>query len=161
MIEVRIADEIGIAAPLATVWRAIADPADHANWHPFVTDIVGGHELGQARTCSVLIGGKPGQTRERCVEREAGRRIVWAIEEDSTGFGRMVLGWKAGFAMAEQDGLTTVTAESTFEPRNLLVRAMLPILRRKFHQTQGTILHALKDSLESRPSDVDLSVSRS
>ena len=159
--EVRIANEICIQAPSPAVWQAITDPADHAVWHPFVTDIVGSHERGEVRTCSVLIGGKRGTTRERCVEREVGRRIAWAIEEDSTGFARMVSGWQAGFALTGQGDATTVTAESIFEPRNLVVRAMLPVLRRKFHQTQKTILRALKDSLEARPSGVDLSTSRS
>jgi uncharacterized protein YndB with AHSA1/START domain len=161
MSEVRIADELRIKAPIAAVWRAIEDPAGHARWHPFVREITGNHELGQVRTCSVHVAGKQGQTRERCVEHDVGRRIAWAIEEDSTGFGRMVSGWRAGFAMTEQDGVTTVTAASTFEPCNLLVRAILPVIRRKFHQTQRTILRALRDSLESSASGVDLNPSRS
>jgi uncharacterized protein YndB with AHSA1/START domain len=150
MPEVRIADDVYVDAPLEAAWRAIEDPATHARWHPFVTEIAGGHELDHVRTCSVLVGKKPGQTRERCVERSDAYRIVWAIEEDSTGFGRMVTGWRAGFALARSESGTVVTAESIFRPRNLLVRAMLPIIRRKFHQTQQAILRGLKDSLELR-----------
>lgn len=149
MSAVRIADEIRVEAPIDAVWPAIEDPAAHARWHPFVTDIAGGHELDHVRTCSVLVGNKQGQTRERCVEHDDGDRIAWKIEEDSTGFGRMVSDWQAGFALAPRDGATIVTAESTFRPNHPLVRAMLPLIRRKFHRTQRAILTGLKASLET------------
>ena len=74
--------------------------------------------------------------------------IAWAIEDDSTGFGRMVSGWRSGFRLAECDGTTIGTAEGEFRPRNLLVRTMLPIIRRKFHQTQRAILRGLQEAVE-------------
>jgi hypothetical protein len=151
MSEVSIADELRLEAPVDVVWRAIADPTAHADWHPFVTAIVGGHELQELRSCSVHVGKKAGTTKERCVEREEGARIAWAIEEDSTGFGRMVTGWRSGFSLAERGGATLVTAQSTFRPRNLLVRAMLPVIRHKFHQTQRAILRSLQEAVESDP----------
>jgi uncharacterized protein YndB with AHSA1/START domain len=149
MNEVSIADEIRVDVPIAAVWRAIESPAQHAHWHPFLTSISGSHEQGEIRTCSVVVGHKHGRTRERCVEREDGCRIVWEIEEDSTGFGRMVSGWRAGFALSDQHGATIVFAESVFRPNNLLVRALLPVIRRRFHRTQQAILGALKQSLDS------------
>ena len=149
MSEVRIEDRIVTDASASEVWRAIEDPAVHARWHPFVTEIAGEHRLGQVRTCSVIVGGKHGETKERCAVEEPTSRIVWSVEEDSTGFGRMVSNWRAGFSLTERGAATIVAAESTFEPTNLLVRAMLPIIRRKFHQTQRAILVALKESLES------------
>jgi uncharacterized protein YndB with AHSA1/START domain len=161
MSEIRIADEIRIDAPIDAVWTAIADPVAHASWHPFVTEITGGHELGQVRACAVLVGGKPGRTQERCVEHDDHRRIVWAIEEDSSGFGRMASGWRAGFTLTPTGEMTAVTAESTFRPRRLIVRAMLPLIRRKFHRTQRAILADLKDSVESTRRGVDVSASRS
>lgn len=161
MNDVRIADEIQVKAPIAAVWRAIDNPAEHARWHPFLTGISGNHELGQVRTCSVILGRKHGQTRERCVERDDERHIAWEIQQDATGFGRMVSGWRAGFALIDHDGATTVTAESAFQPNNLLVRAMLPVIRRKFHRTQQAILRALKESLESSSDAVAASTSRS
>jgi uncharacterized protein YndB with AHSA1/START domain len=148
MSEVRIADELRLDAPIDVVWHAIEDPAAHARWHPFVSAIAGGHELHEIRSCLVRVGKKEGTTKERCVEREEGARIAWAIEEDSTGFERMVSGWRSGFSLAERDGATIVTAESTFRPNNLLVRAMLPVIRRKFHQTQQAILRGLQEAVE-------------
>jgi uncharacterized protein YndB with AHSA1/START domain len=148
MSEVRIADELLLDAPIDAVWDAIDDPATHARWHPFVSAIDGGHKLHEIRSCLVKVGKKEGSTKERCVEREDGARIVWAIEEDSTGFGRMVSGWRSGFSLAERDGATIVTAYSTFRPTNLLVRAMLPMIRRKFHQTQRAILRGLQKAVE-------------
>jgi uncharacterized protein YndB with AHSA1/START domain len=145
---VRIADELRLDAPIDVVWAAIADAAAHASWHPFVRTIAGGHALYEIRSCSVQVGKKEGTTKERCVEREECARIAWAIEEDSTGFGRMVSGWRSGFTLAEGDGATIVTAESTFRPRNVLVRAMLPVIRRKFHQTQQAILRGLQEAVE-------------
>ena len=149
MTEVRIADDVRVDASIDVVWHAIESPAAHARWHPYVTAIGGGHELREIRECSVLIGKKPGTTKERCVERDERARIIWAIEEDSTGFGRMVSGWRSGFSLIERDGTTMVTAESTFRPNNVLVRAMLPLIRRKFHQTQRAILHGLQHAVEA------------
>jgi uncharacterized protein YndB with AHSA1/START domain len=148
MSEVRIADELRLDAPIEVVWHAIEDPVAHARWHPFVSAIAGGHELHEIRCCSVRVGKKEGTTKERCVEREGAERIVWAIEEDSTGFARMVSGWRSGFSLAELDSATIVTAESMFRPRNVLVRAMLPMIRRKFHQTQKAILRGLQEAVE-------------
>lgn len=65
----------------------------------------------------MIVGKKAGETKERCVEEEHARRITWAIEEDSTDFGRIVSGWLAGFALQPRDGATVVTAFSTFEPK--------------------------------------------
>jgi uncharacterized protein YndB with AHSA1/START domain len=154
MSEVKIEDEIRVNAATFEVWEAIKDPTTHARWHPFVTEISGEHSLGRVRTCSVIVGRKSGQTKERCVEEEQNSRIIWAIDEDSTGFGRMVSGWSAGFALQERDGATLVTAYSTFQPNNMLVRAMIPVIRRKFHHTQRAILSGLKDSLEAGPHNV-------
>lgn len=155
MSEIRITDEIRIDAPIEVVWLAIEDPVTHARWHPFVTEITGGHALDQVRTCALLLGGKPGRTQERCVERDDQRRIIWAIEEDSSGFSRMASSWRAGFTLAASGETTVVTAESTFRPRTVIVRAMLPMIRRKFHQTQREILGSLKNSVESSVIGVD------
>jgi uncharacterized protein YndB with AHSA1/START domain len=145
--EVRIADDLRLDAPIEAVWHWIENPAAHARWHPFVTAITGGHELHEIRSCSVKVGKKDGSTKERCIEREERARIAWAIEENSTGFGKMVSEWRAGFRLAERDGATVVTAESTFRPNSLLVRAMLPLIRRKFHQTQHAILRGLQEAV--------------
>lgn len=161
MSEVRIEDRIAIDACASDVWHAIEDPAAHARWHPFVTEIAGEHRLGEVRTCSVLVRGKHGETKERCVVDELSSRIAWLVEEDSTGFGRMVSNWRAGFSLTERGDATVVVAESTFEPSNLLVRAMLPIVRRKFHQTQQAILAAPKASVETQREAVDLGARRS
>jgi uncharacterized protein YndB with AHSA1/START domain len=145
---VRINDEILVNAPALEIWEAIRDPAAHSRWHPFVTRISGEHRLGEIRTCSVIVGKKTGETKERCTEEEQGRAIRWSIEEDSTGFSRMVSDWRAGFGLQEHDDGTLVTAQGTFEPKNLLVRLTTPIVRRKFHQTQQAILAGLKHAIE-------------
>ncbi len=150
MAEVRIEDEILVNAPARQVWTAIKDPAAHAAWHPFVTRIGGEHRLGAIRRCSVIVGKKTGETKERCIEDDEGRRITWAVEEDSTGFSRMVSDRRAGFGLREHDGRTIVTAQSAFEPRNVLVRALGRIIRHKFHRTQQAILAGLKRAVKSR-----------
>jgi uncharacterized protein YndB with AHSA1/START domain len=152
--EISLTDQMQVDAPIDTVWLAIEDPVAHASWHPFVTEITGEHELGQVRVCAVLVGGRPGRTRERCVEHDEHRRIMWAIEEDSSGFGRMVSGWRAGFTLAPNGETTLVTAESTFRPKKLIVPAVLPMIRRKFHRAQRSILAGLKDAIESSRSGV-------
>jgi uncharacterized protein YndB with AHSA1/START domain len=150
-----IEDEAVIDAPIDVVWRAIEDVEVHAAWHPFVTAISGEHGPGAARTCAVLVGGKPGETTERCVEYEAGRRITWAIEDDTTGFSRMVRDWRAGFRLEPHDRGTLVVAISSFAPRNPLVRLLAPAIRRKFHHTQAEILAALRAADAIRPAAAD------
>lgn len=153
MAEVRIEDEALIDAPASEVWGAIKDPATHARWHPFVTGIDGEHRLGAIRSCSVIVGKKSGETTERCVEDEEERKISWAIEQDSTGFSRMVSHWRAGFSLEPVDGATRVTAESLFQPKSMLLRLMSPLVTRKFHQAQQLILAALKHAVENAGGD--------
>jgi uncharacterized protein YndB with AHSA1/START domain len=147
MAEVRIEDERHIEAPPSEVWRAIEDPAAHAAWHPFVIAISGEHRTGGRRTCAVLVGKKTGEVRERCVEAEAERTITWLVEHDTTGFTRMASNPRTGFTLAPHEGGTLVTARSAFEPRNLAVRAVMPLIRRRFHATQRAILAGLAESM--------------
>jgi len=148
MREVRIEDTAVVGAPAAMVWAAIKDPAVHAEWHPFVIGISGEHALGAVRSCSVLVGKRRGETTERCVEEEPERRIVWRIEEDSTGFSRLVSEWRAGFTLQSVDGGTRVTAESTFRPRRALLRLLRPLVARRFHRAQQAILAGLERAVE-------------
>jgi hypothetical protein len=149
MSEVTITDRIRVEASARRVWDAIKDPREHAGWHPFVTQINGEHDIDELRTCSVIVGRKSGTTKERCTEYREQRAIRWAIQEDTTGFSKIVSDWRAGFELEPVDGATGITAESTFKPNNVLVRLMTPLLRRKFHQAQRAILEGLRASLET------------
>jgi uncharacterized protein YndB with AHSA1/START domain len=143
-----ITDQVIVQAPVEQVWVAISDPAQHVQWHPFATRIEGAHTLGSTRTCSVLIGGKPGSSRERCSAYDEARTIMWTVEQDSSGFSRMVSDWRTGFSLEPQGSDTTrVTAQSLFTPR-LPARLMMPVIRRKFHQTQRAILGGLMQHAE-------------
>jgi uncharacterized protein YndB with AHSA1/START domain len=144
-----ITDEVVVGAPAARVWKAIQDPREQTEWHPFVTAIEGDHAPGATRKCSVKAGNKPGTTEERCSSYDEGRRIMWTVEKDSTGFSRMVSDWSAGFSLEPQGAdETRVTARSLFRPRRFFVRLMMPLIRRKFHQTQRDILEGLKRHVE-------------
>jgi uncharacterized protein YndB with AHSA1/START domain len=144
---VEIEDRAVVEAPIDAVWQAIADPTAHADWHPFVTEIAGEHRLGEVRSCSVLVGRKAGRTIERCVVEKPREELAWAIQEDSTGFGRMASDWTAGFRLEDLDGATAVTARSSFRPASPLLRLLLPLVRRRFHRTQKRILAGLEQSL--------------
>jgi hypothetical protein len=98
---------------------------------------------------TVAIGRRHGQTKERCVLDDEPTAIAWVVETDATGFGRMVSGWRAGFSLADHGASTAVTAHSSFTPNSPLIRVLLPVVRRRFHHAQRTILHELKRSLEA------------
>lgn len=61
----------------------------------------------------------------------------------------MVSDWRAGFRLEQRDRGALVKAWSAFTPKNVLVRVMSPVIRRKFHETQKAILEGLKRSLEA------------
>jgi hypothetical protein len=142
-----IADRMTVAAAPATVWAAIQSPSTHASWHPFASEIKGVHALGEVRRCSVDLRGKPGATRETCTTYDAERAIGWRIEEDSSGFSRMVAEWTSGFRLDADGDATLVTAWSDFRPR-WFVRPMLPMIRRRFHHAQREILDGLRGYVE-------------
>ena len=149
MSRVEITDEVVVNASGSEVWGAIRDPALHADWHPFVDSIRGEHAPGASRRCAVRVGKRAGETVEHCTAFEEERRILWQIDEDSTGFLRLVSDWTAGFVLEPAgSGATRVTAQSVFERKNPLVALMMPMIRRKFHQTQQAILAGLKQFVE-------------
>ena len=151
MSQISIQDKIVVNAPIDQAWEAIRDPEIHAEWHPFVTHIRGEHQLGAVRKCDVNIGNKPGHTEERCALYEEGRKIMWLIQSDSTGFSRMVSDWTAGFSLESRDPNSThVMAQSIFRPKNFLVRLMVPMIKGRFHQTQQIILSRLKQFVEKQ-----------
>ena len=144
-----IADEVIVTAPPDRVWKAIQDPGEHVAWHPFATRIEGAHALGAVRACTVQIGRKRATTSERCTGYEEGRAIMWSVEQDGSGFSRMVADWETGFSLTPQDSDSTrVRAVSRFRPKGPLVRLMMPAISRKFHQTQRAILNGLKEHVE-------------
>jgi uncharacterized protein YndB with AHSA1/START domain len=147
-----IRDEIVLRAPVERVWKAIEDPATHAQWHPFLKHVAGEHVLGAIRKCDVLVGKKAATTEERCSTYDESRKIMWTIEQDTSGFSRMVSDWSAGFSLeAKGSDETRVVAQSAFTLTKLISRLMLPMIRRKFHQTQQSILGGLKQHVEEPP----------
>lgn len=148
MRQITIQDTVTVNASVNKVWEAIKNPVSHAEWHPMVTRISGEHKLGAVRKCDVNVGNKPGYTEERCSVYDEGRKIIWSIEKDSTGFSRMVSNWTAGFSLKQSGSAILVTAESNFQPRNFFVRLMMPMIKSKFHKTQQTILNSLKQFVE-------------
>lgn len=148
MAEVKIDDELLIHAPVSTVWHAIKDPQVHARWHPYIVRITGEHRLGEVRTCKVMIDHRPGATSERCIALDEEWRITWVVEDDSTGFSRKVTDWQTGFDLELRAGGTLVTAHSTFRPSNVLVWLMSPLIGRRLHHTQRTILKRLQSFIE-------------
>jgi uncharacterized protein YndB with AHSA1/START domain len=145
-----ITDSVVVNAPADRVWRAIQDPREHAQWHPLVLSIDGDHAPGATRVCAVSTGKTQGTTEETCSSYDEGRKIMWTIERDSSGFSRMVSDWSAGFSLEPQGASTRVTAKSLFRPRRLFVRLMLPMIRRKFHAAQRDILNGLKQHVEAK-----------
>ena len=78
-------------------------------------------------------------------DKEGKNEVARRIPPASDGWSRA---GGLGFSLAERDGATIATAHSTFHPNNLLVRAMLPMIRRRFHQTHQAILRGLQDAVE-------------
>jgi Polyketide cyclase / dehydrase and lipid transport len=145
-----VVDTIEVTQGRDEVWASIRDPQVHAGWHPLLRSIQGDHALGATRTCIVDMGGKEARAVERCTTYVEGREIGWTVEEDSTGFTRMVSDWSSGFRLENgPEGRTRVTAWSRFTPRTLAARLMVPVIRMKFHGVQRKILGALEAETRS------------
>jgi uncharacterized protein YndB with AHSA1/START domain len=151
MRRVEIKDQVAVNTSASDVWEAIRDPSLHAEWHPFVDSIRGEHAPGASRRCAIRVGKKTGETEEHCTAYEEEQRILWQIDKDSTGFLRLVSDWTAGFVLEPAgSGATRVTAQSVFQLKNPLLVLILPMIKRKFHQTQEAILTGLKQFAEKR-----------
>jgi uncharacterized protein YndB with AHSA1/START domain len=151
MRRVEIKDQVAVNTSASDVWEAIRDPSLNAEWHPFVDSIRGEHAPGASRRCAIRVGKKTGETEEHCTAYEEEQRILWQIDKDSTGFLRLVSDWTAGFVLEPAgSGATRVTAQSVFQLKNPLLVLILPMIKRKFHQTQEAILTGLKQFAEKR-----------
>jgi uncharacterized protein YndB with AHSA1/START domain len=151
MRRVEIKDEVVVNASRSDVWEAIRDPSLHADWHPFVDSIRGEHAPGASRRCAIRVGRKAGETEEHCTAYDEEQRILWQIDEDSTGFLRLVSDWTAGFVLEPAgSGATRIRAQSVFKRKNPLLVLLMPMITRKFHRTQQAILAGLKQFVEKR-----------
>jgi hypothetical protein len=86
---------------------------------------------------------------------------AWLVQEDSSGVGPHGLDlarWFLDDRASRHDGRR---GREYLRAEQCAVRAMVPIIRRKFHRTQRVILAALKQSLETQRHADDLGVRRS
>jgi uncharacterized protein YndB with AHSA1/START domain len=148
--------EIAIDAPRDLVWAVVSDSRLLAEWAPpvkAVSDVSAGPEgVGTTRLCEVEFGGRAGTMTERCVEFEPPRRVAYAVQEDSLGFGRMFADY--GFTMTIEgaaDGASIARTDTYYTPRNRVFWLLnVLFMRRRFASTVDELLSGLKRSSEMR-----------
>lgn len=144
--------EILVDAPAADVWAVLDDSANLPRWCPFmVKDTTGGKEsMGATRECTIENGGRSGRVKERCIDYQPERRIMWTMDEDTLGITRMLEGFAFGFSLERlEDQRTRVTFEQRWRARTLLAKLLVPlVMRRQMAKTNERLLGYLKQYVE-------------
>ena len=91
---------------------------------------------------------------ERCTESIPPKRISWALERDTLGFGKMLNDFSFSFVLKEQErGRTLLTNETYYQPKNVMASLMsLFVLKRKFSKMRMAALKGIKKIAEERRS---------
>jgi hypothetical protein len=104
------------------------------------------------RHCNVELGGRTGTMTERCVEFVSHRRAGYVVDDDTLGFGRMLLDY--GFAITldpRSDRTTALRIDTYYTPRNLLYALLNRlVLRRRMGKLVDGLLQGLKQISERR-----------
>jgi uncharacterized protein YndB with AHSA1/START domain len=105
-----------LSAPVAEVWRVLADPERLPAWWPGVTRV---EEVSEDAWTKVLASdrGKVVRADYSLIEREPERRLAWRHEVAASPFERILEDSRTEFDLAEQDGGTQVTLAVVHEPR--------------------------------------------
>jgi len=74
----QLSTRIAIAAPPATVWALIADPAAHLLWNPNLRRMEGRLEMGETFLMSLgAVGKRPMTFRPTVLSRREGHHVTW------------------------------------------------------------------------------------
>jgi uncharacterized protein YndB with AHSA1/START domain len=146
------ADELLIAAPVATVWALLEDGSRLVEWMPLVKQTDATREVvGAVRHCRVAFGSRTGEVVERCVESVPERRIMWRVESETLGFSRHFADFGFGFILEPHGrAATLVRTESYYQPKGIIASLLNQLLlRRKYRAVRCSALAGLKRVAES------------
>ncbi|MDZ4716149.1 MAG: SRPBCC family protein [Cytophagales bacterium] len=153
MSKLQARNEATINAPISSVWAIITDIKLLGKINPGVISATGRMDKqGETRTCEMENQGKKGTMTEKLVELVHEQKIVWAIESDTMGMGKMLKDPRFCFSLEKiGDSKTKIVNESYYEPANLMVRIMNALMMKtKMGEIQGQILSNIKSIAEKQ-----------
>ncbi len=144
----RVTRKRTIGAPVADVWRLVADPHNLPRWWPRAVRVENVDRKGggrRTRWTKVLQteAGRGVRADFRCISAAEGERYVWEQELEGTPFERHLRALRVEVAMRERDGRTEVslTEEQTLKGMSKLGS---PLMRR----ARGEVLDEALDGIE-------------
>lgn len=138
-----------VRAPVATVWRLVADPYNLPRWWPRcvrVEDVGGGAGERRARWTAVMKTEKGSTVRAdyRCTSAAEGERYAWEQDLAGSPFERILQSWQVQIDLAPQGDGSHVTVRSVQKLRGLS-RLGSPMMR----SGTGRNLEAALDGIEA------------
>lgn len=138
-----------IDQPVSVIWAIIENNTHLPGWVPSVRSVDPPDSIekaGSIRQCQVDMGGQKGYIVEKCIERNDENRLVYRVEDDSLGLGKMCknLGFSIGLQSVNAKS-TKVKLETFADPANLIARILIPlVLKRSFANFRLNMITSLE-----------------
>jgi uncharacterized protein YndB with AHSA1/START domain len=142
-----------IKAPKEKVWEIFNDQSLLPKW---TQDVQVSHfdekmaSPGQLRRNECIVNGKKGTIETRCVAMFETDRAEFCVEKDSFGMTRMLVNMSFAAEFKKiSDTETEFAMRSHFTPKNLLLKLMTPIIKKKMGKEVDIMNNGLKEFIET------------
>jgi carbon monoxide dehydrogenase subunit G len=147
MSKLQVTNEAVINAPIKKIWAIITDINLLTKLNPGAVKATGRMDKqGEIRTVEININGKRGTFKEKLIELVPEKKIVWTIENDTMGMGKMLKETRFVTNLEKiNDNKTKVTNETHYQPVNFIGKIMGALMvKPMFSKMQEQILTNIK-----------------
>lgn len=145
--------KIIIDAPVNRVWDVFNDQSLLTKWTQDVQNSQYDERMaspGQLRKNECIVNGKKGTIETRCIAMYGKERAEFVVEKDSFGMTKMLSGMSFACEFYKiNDNKTEFVMQSHYKPKNLLLKLMNPIIKKKMSKEVEIMINGLKDYIEN------------
>ncbi|WP_111307222.1 SRPBCC family protein [Confluentibacter sediminis] len=145
--------KITVKASKDKVWRIFNDQSLLPKW---TQDVQISHydevmaSPGQLRKNECIVNGKKGTIETRCVAMYGKDRAEFFVEKDTFGMTKMLLNMSFAAEFREiSENETEFVMQSHFTPKNVLLKLMNPIIKKKMRKEVDIMIKGLKSFIET------------
>lgn len=145
--------KIQVKVSVSKAWGIFNDLSLRPKWTCDVQKIDYTNQMtkeGEVAITYCLVNGKEGTLMTRCLALESQKRGEFLVEKDSFGFNNMLL--DIGFATTFKvigSNLTEISMQSHYQPKNVLLKLMNPLIKKKMRKEVDLMMQGLKDYMET------------